>query len=338
MGLIGGLYSGINYTHRTLDTDAHIQDLDDLLEAFINAGKKDEIVSIFEIPTIFYPDESSTTNIKKPVTYRKTVSRPTTLDGGYTPRNKKLLTYPYNFVLCDTCNDTHTYRYEWSNKLDQYHNTALVFEYSCGLTPNPEIIVAPLDYNTVLTNDSPNMSETVLCNGFPQCAFAIDAFRAYLAQNASKLVGGLVSGAAGAVTGGIGSVVGAIGISSMISGGVDALTKGNGLKGSQGTSSEVAIGKKGIYFKCMSVQENYARVIDDYFDRYGYSCCEIGVPNRKVRQHWTYTKTQDCAITGNVPIDALKKLKSIYNNGITFWATPSEVGDYNQFNGVISNE
>lgn len=336
MGLIGGIYSGINYTHRTLDTDAHIQDIDDLLDTFISAGKKDEIVSIFQMPTIFYPNEQTTETVKEPIKYTKTISRPSTLDNGYTPRNKKLLTYPYNFVLCDTCNDTHTYRFEWSNKVDAYENVALKFEYSCGLTPNPEIIVAPLDYNTVLTNDSPNMSETVMCNGFPQCAFAIDAFRAYLAQNASKLVGGVASGVAGALTGGVGAVVGAVGIGGMISGGVDALTRGSAVKGSQGTSSEVAIKKKGIYWKCMSVQENYARMIDDYFDRYGYSCCEIGVPNRNVRQHWTYTKTQDCAITGNVPVDALKKLKSIYNNGITFWVSGDDVGNYNQVNEVIT--
>lgn len=333
MGLVGGLYSGINYFHKTLNTAQNIQDLDDLLDTFISAGKVDEIVSIFEIPSIYYPEDETVT---QPVSYLHTISRPAALDGGYVPANKKLFTYPYNFLMVDTCNATHTYRFEWSNKLDANNNVALQFRSYCGLSPNPEILVAPLDYNTVLTNNSPNMSETVLCHGFPQCAFAIDAFRAYLAQNASKLVGNIAAGAAGAITGGVGAVVGAVGIGGMISGGVDALTKGSSVKGSQGTDTEVAIQKKGIYFKCMSVQEEYARAIDSFFDRYGYACCEIAAPNRNVRQNWTYTKTQDCCITGNVPVDALKKIKSIYNNGVTFWSNPSYVGDYSRSNRPLS--
>jgi hypothetical protein len=31
---------------------------------------------------------------------------------------------------------------------------------------------------------------------------------------------------------------------------------------------------------------------------------------------------------GNIPVDSAKKIKSIMQNGITFWKNPTEVGHY----------
>ena len=41
-----------------------------------------------------------------------------------------------------------------------------------------------------------------------------------------------------------------------------------------------------------------------------------------------YVKTGDTYINGNCPADALNKIISIFQNGITFWKVPSEVGNY----------
>lgn len=336
MALFGGLYNGLQYTHRSLSSAQGIQDLDDFLDLIVSANKQDSVVSVFEMPSIFVPSEQTTDDTTKAISYRKTIPLNIQLDGGYTPRNKKLYTYPYNFIVVSTGNSSREYRFEYSNKEDAYHNKAITFEYSCGMSPNPEILVYPLDYASVTTNDTPNMDEVVLCTGFPQCAFVIDSFRAWLAQNASNFVGTLAGAGVGAITGGIGAVVGAVGISGTISSLISNATKGSTTKGTQGTSTEVAIGAKGIYFKYYSVQEEFARVIDDYFDRYGYACCEIKVPNRKVREHWTYTKTKNCCVTGNAPVSAIAKIKEIYNNGITFWVSGNDVGNYNQTNNVLS--
>ena len=78
----------------------------------------------------------------------------------------------------------------------------------------------------------------------------------------------------------------------------------------------------------MHIRPEYARIIDDYFDRYGYAVHTQKIPNRNVRPHWTFTKTVNCTITGSVPNDDMSKIIAIYNRGITFWKKGSEVGNY----------
>lgn len=70
-------------------------------------------------------------------------------------------------------------------------------------------------------------------------------------------------------------------------------------------------------------------MIDDYFNMYGYAMKRIKQPARNVRPYWTYTKTVGCdIINAQVPADDLKKIASIYDNGITFWNGPDNVGNY----------
>ena len=45
-------------------------------------------------------------------------------------------------------------------------------------------------------------------------------------------------------------------------------------------------------------------------------------------------KTVGATVTGSVPADDMKKICSIYDNGITFWKNGSEVGQYNLDNTV----
>lgn len=81
----------------------------------------------------------------------------------------------------------------------------------------------------------------------------------------------------------------------------------------------------------MTIKRQFARIIDEYFSRFGYACHRIKVPNRHVRQKWTYTKTIGCAIAGNIPCDDAEKIQSIYNNGITFWDKDYAIGAYGDF-------
>ena len=68
--------------------------------------------------------------------------------------------------------------------------------------------------------------------------------------------------------------------------------------------------------------------IDDYFSMFGYRIAKVKVPNRNSRPHWNYVKTSGCVITGSIPADDMKKIISVYDNGVTFWKHGSEVGRY----------
>lgn len=81
----------------------------------------------------------------------------------------------------------------------------------------------------------------------------------------------------------------------------------------------------------MTIKKEYAKIIDEYFSRFGYACKRIKVPNRNARINWTYTKTIGCEISGNLPSDSIAKIKSIYDSGITFWNDGMNIGNYGDF-------
>lgn len=338
MGYSSGLYSGVEYdvfsieNNGVIDAQA-VQDLDDLINEYTENYQQDSIVSIFMIPKVFVG--SGGTIGQNPVGMNAFVDRPSTVDG-YTPKNKKLLTFPFSYVAIDTLNDAKIYRYEWSKDSGRIN-----FRIFGSVTPNAEIVVAPIGYNGTPLGDvahptkaNINTTESVVCSGFPQCPYIIDSYRAWLAQHGVEYVLSMAS--AGAMTGAFlasGNLTGAV-HSHLNAMSIDNQrhlneVKGSKVRGAVGTSSEVGSRLKAIYFKQMSVSSEYAKMIDDFFTRFGYTCGKVKVPNRNVRPHWTYTKTKDVNIRGNVPADSMRKIKEIYDNGITFWVNGSEVGNYN---------
>ena len=68
---------------------------------------------------------------------------------------------------------------------------------------------------------------------------------------------------------------------------------------------------------------------------FGYATRRCKKPNRNSRPHWNYVKTVGATVTGSVPADDMKKICSIYDNGITFWKNGSEVGDYSLDNSPV---
>jgi hypothetical protein len=109
-------------------------------------------------------------------------------------------------------------------------------------------------------------------------------------------------------------------------------------------ANALAIGNEhfGFIGYAMHVRPEFASIIDDYFDQYGYACHELKVPNTHVRKRWTYTQTIGCSIkpaiySNGLPADDASTIQNIYNKGITFWVTPADIGDYSLDNPVLSN-
>ena len=61
---------------------------------------------------------------------------------------------------------------------------------------------------------------------------------------------------------------------------------------------------------------------------YGYKVNSLKGPNINTRPNWNYIKTIGCVATGSVPSDDRKKIKKIFDNGITFWKNGSYIGNY----------
>lgn len=324
-GCISGLFTGCEYVAGLIDNSEQVQNLIGYLKALVDANDQDSVVSIFIMPTEFYTTGSI------PSVQVSRVSKNTNIHG-YTPRNKKLLTYPYNYLSVECGNNDAIYRYEWFK--DSYCDFELVGCVSC----NPQIMLVPQNYNGV-SGDSFNYVEKLVMQDFPQVAWSIDSFRAWLAQEASSTaIQGIASGASiagGALTGNPMAMVGGlVGLANTANSVVLATNRPNQAKGTNSGTIDVASRTKDFYFRQMQVSLEYAKIIDDYFDMYGYATHRVKVPNRKVRPHWNYTKTQGCVLQGNAPADDVRKICSIYDNGITFWKNASEVGNYSLDNTV----
>ena len=83
-----------------------------------------------------------------------------------------------------------------------------------------------------------------------------------------------------------------------------------------------------------TLRRDVAEQIDNYFSVYGYKVNTLKVPTVRNRSHWTYIKTVQCTIEGNMPSDDIANIERIVDNGITFWRNISEVGDYSLDNTI----
>lgn len=360
---VGGVYSnmfcGLDAEICLLpDGATSASNIKTLLKNFTDNNRVDAIVSVVAMPRKFF------TTTPQPVQDIKDVAIPSALINGYVPRNKKLLTYPYNYMVVDCGNDSGIYRYEW------FKNHATTRWRMVGYaSPNPQIALIPINYNgTNSESGQPNVCEELIMEGFPQLAYNIDGYRAYLAQSS---IGSALKGAEdvlqstserqfnGTPTGydrfmgkaptrqNVPVISGLLNFfdnmltSNTGSDAIDTFTKSvhsakhpNSSKGTQTAGVDTAIRYKNFYFKQMTVSESYARVIDNFFDMYGYATRRIKIPNRSVRPHWNYVKTSGCVVMGNAPADDVKTICQIYDKGITFWKTPSEVGNYSLNNSL----
>ena len=271
------------------------------------------------------------------------IQKPTTVSG-YTPRNKKLLTFPYNYLVVDSGETTNQYRFEW------FRHQTFGFRYLGALICNPEIYLLPLAY----ASSDPSGQDTAPCWGeknvisnFPQVPFAVDSFKAWLAQTQSsrknKVMNSVVSGASSGASSGliagpwgaaIGAAVGAVGggVSASISNAqaeAEARDMANKVSGSMTGSNEIALGELAFRLYQMSVTQENARVIDDFFDRFGYAIERVQTPAIRTRPHWNYIKTNGLNMSSqNVPADYVEKIKAIHDAGVTYWKAHDEIGNY----------
>lgn len=90
----------------------------------------------------------------------------------------------------------------------------------------------------------------------------------------------------------------------------------------------------GFMFRQWGLSEEYAKLIDEYFDKYGYAQRTMYTPARLNRKHYSYLKTTGCNIVGKMNNSDILTIKGIYDNGITTWDTLQNVGHYEIDNSI----
>lgn len=321
MGTVSNMYSGLAVTTMPVNTSEQISAADSFFQNLVSRNSQDSVVSVYLFPTAYGRQAS-------PIQYD--ISKWTALDG-YTPFNKKLLTFPYTFLLVDCGNDSRVYRMEYFR-----NQSTMTFIAWSAVNASPKIALVPVNYNGTSSSsvgDALNVTEELIMTGFPQVAFQIDSYRAWVAQHSVNDILSGIGAAVGAVgsfaSGNIGGALqGGIGVAQQVNSSYIEATKGNTVRGSQTADTDIARRKKNFYFKRMALTYQAAQRIDNFFSRYGYAVNRIKLPSLHNRQNFTYVKTANCDIGGNIPNDAMTKICSIFDKGITWWVNPSLVGNY----------
>ena len=258
-------------------------------------------------------------------TYTISKTKQTSSIDGYVPRNKKLFTHPYNFLYVSNLEGLSAeYPYEY------FDSAECSFELAGDMSCNPSIILMPLNYRGA-TN---NIDEKLTLSNFPMCSWSTDAFRAWLAQNSGSLVisTGVALGStiANAYAGNVvGAVNAGVQVANTLANVFDRSRMPRQAHGLGGSSTQIALKIKDFAFMHKHITKQFAMIIDEYFDMYGYATHRVKVPNRSYRPCWNYVKTIGCKIVGGAPADDIARMCKIHDEGITYWKPTAYIGSYN---------
>lgn len=271
-------------------------------------------------------------------------ARPNTVDG-YQPNNKKLLTYPFNMMyVSNNAGGAATYRYE------RFDNPGQCSLRVCGaVTPEGSTKIFPVAYNRQIIN----YEEGLMGASYPTCAWNQDVYKLWLAQNQNQNALALASSGLQIVAG-VGMALGTGGVGSMAGLGVayngvnsvmnilaqkaDMQLQPPQSKGNHSSSVNVVSEHQTFTVMNKSVSAYNAQIIDDFFDVYGYKCNLVKIPNTHVREKYTYTKTLGCNVYGNLCMGDIEKIKTIFDNGITFWVNGDLIGQYGGSNACLGGD
>lgn len=338
--MIDGVFTGCKYTVFPF-TPNGIQ----AVQAIINTHKEDPdwLLALYMTRYVFvgidpeYTTPRVLATSEEPVQYTITIPEITTTDrlNGYSPKNKKLYTYPYTFLNVNNCkgNDINL-RYEFWNSVTGGGHQLLMY---CTRGLPVTMQIRPYSYKGETSSDGTGSTQGassdvfVETNSFPLGSWSMDSYQIWQAQNQGNMAGSAiqtVEGVAKSVVAGVANpVAGAFGAFDSLSAtiqwavqGYNASIKSDRFSGTLAGSSIQWNTKLDIpVYRRMSVQAQYARAIDDFFTMYGYTQNKIATPNRHARTRYTYVRTVGFNPIANIPQEARKFIATRYDNGIRFW-------------------
>lgn len=339
-----GVYCWGSIGHYDVTTDDGLEKINGLLKAYNDQGAQDAVIGLFMSPKLCIGALGG--KEIKPKTTSMQISG--NAFEGYKPKNKKLYSYPWLYCLADNNQgNTHIYRYEYSYNQDK----SIEFDSYGTIATLPQVLTAPKNYKTRENLPHGLMNEALINSSFPMCSFSSDTYRAWLAQNKSSIALSQVQTAVNSTIGLGTSIAGLAGGS--LQGGIngsnkttsafwDALgmlanqtdrSRNAGVTHGKALSENVMTGIKecGVDFYEMSCKRQFAEMADSFFEQFGYPINKITMPNLRSRSRWNYVKTSHCGFTGNIDLDQLKKLRNIFDNGVTLWHT-DDIGNYSLSN------
>ena len=310
------------------------------IELYDAAGKTEALAMIFTVPalaiefTIDLPSWTLGDPIASGAYYGWEefilTQKPTTIDG-YTPKNNKLLTYPYHMLyMSNSTGQSAELRYE------HFLNNDIKFYLFAAAAPNLTTMIVPMNYKSTPMNYENGLT----LQGFPLASWNSDTYTAWFAQNSATATVAMI-GSVAAVVGGIatGNIAvaagGALGVAAQLGQIHKAQIQPDQAKGQSGAGNiRFASNTLDYYYSKMNIRSEFAKRIDDFFSMYGYKVNTVKIPEVRSRINWNYVQTIDVNIDGAIPTDDMTKLKKMYNDGVTFWHNAATFLNYNNSNTI----
>lgn len=360
-----GLYSGYHYMILGSPSDA-----DTMIQGFANNGMLEKITCLFTIPSglirnsvhwyngpgatgsdevevgglypmfALVPSDPVGSHNEITMLSSTNVNINSTING-YTPKNNKLFTGDYNYLYVS--NNTGS---DIKLNYEDFINNQPAFKISGSISVGCATKLVPLNYKKLDTTGTGmgNSLFTYGVNGskYPTLAWVGDAYTNWLTQNAINLGTSFVSSGM--------SVLGSAftGNPLYAMGGLFDITNKLGqlrqhqLVSDTGQGSlnngDLTFSSKKMNFTIyrMSIKQEYAQIIDKYFDMFGYKVNIVKLPNITGRTNWNYVKTIDCNVEGDIPQQHLQLIRQMFNNGVTLWHNATKMYDYSQSNNIVS--
>lgn len=264
---------------------------------------------------------------------------------GYIPKNKKLFTHPYNFLyVTNLCGSTLELGYEYFST----SNCKLIVAGTPSLSM--DITLSPDKYKGAGSIDGTqpwtgNTNEMMALSDFPLCCYSVDAFNAWFAQNKGSYITGKVTQALGTIAAGVtagpkGALTTGVSLFNEVLSTIgelrDKSVQPPNVTGTPAASSIFGCNCMDFWVGHVTIQAQFAKIIDQYWSKFGYPCRQVKVPNRNARANWNYVKTKGCEFTGSIPASDAEAIKAIYDNGVTFWNDINNVGNYGDFTNPIN--
>ena len=102
------------------------------------------------------------------------------------------------------------------------------------------------------------------------------------------------------------------------------------------TTGSIEAGRqlKDFYFYKECITQQYARILDKFFDMFGYAQNTVATPNMAARPSWTYVKTIGCVVHCSAPAEDVREIEAAFDRGVRFWKSGVTIGNYSANNAV----
>lgn len=321
-----------------------------ILQLFQNNKRSDAVINVYMCPTALISNSNNTLQYSgqnNPNYLSKEINKPKSING-YTPKNNKLLTFPYCYMNVSNNNGSvNSYIYELFNEVKDKPNKC-VFNIKGVPTVGASIKCSPFNYKN--SNNKDNEDEGLMGGKYPTLSWSEDAYLNWLTSNsvnvgigvASNLLTiaggiGLMASGVGAVAGGGAIVSASVSIASQINQVYQHSLAPNTARGNtNGGDINSCSNTNTFIFEQCAIRKEYAEVIDDYFTRYGYKINRITIPNITGRDIWNYIEigSQETIGTGSVPSKFMEIINNACRKGVTIWHNHENVGNYKLDNNI----